>query len=138
MKWCTFQACSLLRHVAAEVRRQVRLVLGLGGSLGSAALPLVHLPGSGTSLRRAVQVAAGGGGAWTLRVSACTGSWPGWCPRVLGHLEAPCCEVWGTDKAHNCLLQPLGWGCRQFQRQARCTASGFSLVHAETHAARPS
>ena len=52
MKWCTFQACSLLRHVATEVRRQVRLVLGLGGSLGSAALPLGHLPGSGTSLRK--------------------------------------------------------------------------------------
>ena len=37
MKWCTLQACSFSRHVAAEVRRQARLVLALGGSLGSAA-----------------------------------------------------------------------------------------------------
>ena len=41
MVWCTLQACSLSRHVAAEVRRQARLVLGLGGSLDGAALPLV-------------------------------------------------------------------------------------------------
>ena len=135
MKWCTLQACSLLRHVAAEVRRQARLVLGLGGSLWGAGLPLVHLPGSGSSLRRAVQVAAAGGGAWATRTCARAALRPGWWPRVLGHQEAPCCEVWGTDKAHNCLLQPLVWGCRQSRRQARYTASGFRLFDVETHAA---
>ena len=102
MKWCTLQACSLLRHVAAEVRRQARLVLGLGGSLWGAGLPLVHLPGSGSSLRRAVQLVVVHGPHAHARVrrfgpAGGQGSWDTWRHHAVkfGALTRPttaCCS----------------------------------------------
>ena len=63
-------------------------------------------------LWRPLQVPSAAGAAWAGSGSAPAALWPERCPGVLGHLEAPCCGIWGSEMAHNCLWQPLWSGCR--------------------------
>ena len=53
-------------------------------------------------------MAAAASAAWCRRGPAPAALWPDRCPRALGHLEAPWCQVWGSDKAQNCPCHPWG------------------------------